>query len=535
MRSLRTRLALISTFVSGVAIIGVSVLAWYFMVESVRESLDLRLDGISSRLIHDLHPRANWNQVENNIRISYGDDIDGELLHLHMRDDIEGLEIFSSFDDYEEFQEAFPEGFPARQPQPKERPDWRDDNLVKGAPRSPKGAPGRGLKGRKGPRSEGDAFLAEILGEEFLPGDGQIPPLESSNPFDVDPFEVAELATVNWKGKDWRIMIAHERGYYVMVALDLTASIAGLKRLERGLFIGIPLALAFIGFGGWLVAERALRPIRKIAETASHVTAKQLDARMEEKGHSDPEIEHLVEVLNGMMDRLEKGFSHATRFSADVSHELKTPITVMQAEIETALRECEPGAPEENRLLILRGETDRLKSITRSLMLLSQADVGELIRKSDPIDLSTELETLCEDAEIMAESGGVRIESDIESGIKIQGDPTLLQQALLNLINNAIKYNEEEGIVRIAMKSEKGVILISVENTGPGITGEEKSKVFDRFFRADKARSRGVDGFGLGLSLAQAVVEGHGGEISLAQADREWTKFEIRLPVSMAV
>lgn len=231
-----------------------------------------------------------------------------------------------------------------------------------------------------------------------------------------------------------------------------------------------------------------------------------------------------------MMDRLEKGFSHATRFSADVSHELKTPITVMQAEIETALRECEAGSPEETRMLVLREEANRLKSITRSLMLLSQADVGELIRRSDPIDLSMEVESLVEDAEIMAESAGVSIESAIEPGISIRGDSTLLQQALLNLVNNAIKYNREGGIVRFELRSEKEGVLVSVENTGPGIGHADAGRVFDRFFRADRARSRGVDGFGLGLSLAQAVIEGHGGGIRLARSDEEWTRFEVTLP-----
>jgi signal transduction histidine kinase len=204
----------------------------------------------------------------------------------------------------------------------------------------------------------------------------------------------------------------------------------------------------------------------------------------------------------------------------------------MQAEIETGLRNCEPGTSEEGRLLILRGETDRLKSITRSLMLLSQADVGELIRRSDPIDLSAELISLSEDAEILAERVEVTIDAQIEDGIQLEGDATLFRQALLNLVNNAIKYNEPGGYVTIEAQRESDSILIAVENSGKGIAREDREKIFDRFYRADRARSRGVDGFGLGLSLAEAVVEGHGGELRLARADDEATRFEVLIPMA---
>lgn len=547
MRSLRTRLALISTLVSGVAIVGVSLLAWYYMVQAVRDSIDLRLEGISGRLIRDLHPRVDWARMRERIRITHGAEIEEGMLALQIRDDLEGMEIFSSIDDPSTFRGFFPDGFPTVPPAPKDRTEWKDERS--------KEPPQFGKKGRPGKKA-GDLSDEEWLRRELnsllgpdtdpVPGDGAGldpgpgPGGEEAGPDWVaisnDPFASSlgnsEFATVVAPDKDWRVIVAQERGYYVMVALDLTQSIADLKRLERGFLVGIPLALVLIGFGGWFVAERAMRPIRNIAETASHITTRELSARIENDSHTDPEIEHLTEVLNDMMNRLEKGFSHATRFSADVSHELKTPITVMQAEIETGLRNCEPGTSEEGRLLILRGETDRLKSITRSLMLLSQADVGELIRRSDPIDLSAELISLSEDAEILAEGVEVTIDAQIEDGIQLEGDATLFRQALLNLVNNAIKYNEPGGYVTIEAQRESDSILIAVENSGKGIAREDREKIFDRFYRADRARSRGVDGFGLGLSLAEAVVEGHGGELRLARADDEATRFEVLIPMA---
>ncbi|MEM6916310.1 MAG: ATP-binding protein, partial [Verrucomicrobiota bacterium] len=324
----------------------------------------------------------------------------------------------------------------------------------------------------------------------------------------------------------------HERGYFVLAALDLTEAIADLRKLEKAFLIGIPVGIALIGFGGLFVVDRAMRPVREISEAAENITARDLSARIEGTRNSDPEFEHLVDVLNGMMERLEIGFSHANRFSADVSHELKTPITVMQGEIESALRQCEGGTGEEQRLLLLREETNRLKSITRSLMLLSQADVGELIRKSESIFLSEELTELVEDAEVLTGESEVEIQAEIEEGVVVSGDVTLVRQSMLNLINNAIKYNEPGGFVSLSLESDEKAAVIRVENSGAGIPQEARAKIFDRFYRADESRSRNVDGYGLGLSLTQAIIEGHGGTIELAdEGEEKTTQFVIRLPL----
>ena len=343
-----------------------------------------------------------------------------------------------------------------------------------------------------------------------------------------------QFASVTVYGKEWRIIVNHERGYLVLAAVDLTEAIADLKTLEKGFLIAIPITVALIGLGGWVVVDRAMRPVREISEAAAHITARDLSSRIEGSRNSDREFEHLVEVLNVMMERLESGFSHANRFSADVSHELKTPLTVMQAEIESALRHCEPGTGEEQRLLVLREETSRLKSITRSLMLLAQADVGELIRKTDPIPLSEEVIELVEDAEVLSAEGEVEIRSEIEEGIVLSGDFSLMRQAILNLINNAIKYNEENGFVRISLERSGTDAVITVENTGAKIPEEARGKIFERFYRADESRSRNKDGYGLGLSLTQAIIEGHGGEIRLeGSAHDETTKFVIELPLQL--
>ena len=534
MRSLRIRLVLISTLISGVAIIGMAVLSWTVMRKAVLESVELRLASISSRLITLMHPRVNWDSFSENISITYGDDFEDITLMLLVRDDVNENVIFSSIENFDSVRASFPEGFPSKAPAPQQRPEWHggEGGLLGDFPR-PRMVGGK-EDGESGPlppdRPKGPKGLPG------QPGDGKAKEGHPNGPKSGGKGKEGrrgrmEYATAEFDGKTWRYVIARDRGYFVFAGIDLARSREELRQLEKGLFVGIPVALLLIAFGGWLVAERAMRPLRTISETANQITARELSARLPESKDSDPEISRLTGVLNRMMDRLESSFSHANRFSADVSHELKTPLAIIQGEIESALRECRPGTSEEKRLLVLREETNRLKSIIRSLMLLSQADVGELIRKSDRVNVSEELLSIVEDAEIMAESVGVRIESArIEDKTAIIGDAVLFRQALLNLVNNAIKYNEEGGYVRIDLQREEGKLRIEISNSGPGIGSEEKAKVFDRFFRADQARTRGVHGFGLGLSLAKAVIEGHGGRLVLEDSSGDETMFVAILP-----
>ena len=533
MRSLRTQLVLISTLITGVALIGFGALSWYLLARAERETVDIELESLAADFLRDLHPRTDFDEVRTKIETDHADRIAAGEMLLKVKDLWGDEEIYCSISDPDSFAAALPPGFPPPAPDARERPEWgRLKGSQKGPPeRSDRpnpprsrddgppprgGPPGGGPPGEHQP-GEGPSRDGPKDGRKGSPGDG----LEGG-PDD----ERVGFASISSDQGRWRLIALHERGYYVLAGLNLDKVNASLAGVKKAILFGIPLALVVIALGGWAVAERALRPIRKIAAATSHITARDLNERIPEGRNTDPEIAKLVTVLNGMMDRLEKGFSHASRFSADVSHELKTPISVIQAEIESGLRECNPGTPEENRLLVLREETDRLKSITRSLMLLSQADAGELIRKDEMVNLSQEIEALADDAEIIAESAGVRIESKVEAGAEIKGDPVLLRQALLNLINNAIKYNHEGGFVRIALTRESGYIRVAIENTGTGIPDEDSAKVFDRFYRADPSRTRGVGGFGLGLSLARAVIEGHGGRLDLIDSEKDLTRFE---------
>ena len=325
-----------------------------------------------------------------------------------------------------------------------------------------------------------------------------------------------------------------------MMALELSEYEAEVRQARRLFFLSMPICLILIGFGGWIVANRALRPVATITGTARHITAQGLDRRIPSDAGDYQEFRELVSVFNRMMDRLEKSFDHAVRFSADASHELKTPIAIMQGELSQALKKCAPGSEEEVALRGVSQECGRLKAITRSLMFLSQADAGRLEANLELVDLSREIEALGEDAEILCEGANLKFESDIETGIVSRTDPVLLRQALQNLVSNAVKYNETGGWVRMSFglaeatgeaPEEPPLAVFSIANSGPGISSEEREQIFDRFYRADKARGREVDGFGLGLNLAFEIVRVIGGELKLAEADDGLTRFEVIIPV----
>jgi heavy metal sensor kinase len=502
--------------VPGLVIAGLGLVSWHLMMRAVRESTDVRLEGVAGRLIRDVNPWADEESMGELFDANHRDEIAEGLIAISVRDFFEGERIIGSAGWSEVMESALPAGFPVPDPDPVRRPE----------PRRRGGGPPGGPEGRGGPPPD-----------EF----GGPPPEDREGPPPEGPegphgpghgARIIEYTDAIVAAEPWRFISLQERGFGVLAGMQLSKANPGLEQLRRGLLLGAPIGVFLVGFGGWLVAERAMRPLRRLTETARQVSARALDARMPEDPHSDPEIEKLTGVLNAMMGRIEVAFAHANRFSADVSHELKTPIAVMQAEIETALRECEAGGREESAMVVLLGELGRLKSIIASLLLLSRADVGHLIQKRDAVDLSDELEAVAEDAGILADQAGVTFSSLIVPDLRVTGDAVLLRQALLNLLSNGVKFNTEEGFVRMTANRAGDHVRIAVENSGSGIAGEDREKIFERFFRGDRSRSRGIDGYGLGLSLAKVIVEGHGGTLALEKATSELTRFVVMLPAA---
>ncbi|MDB6153170.1 MAG: sensor histidine kinase [Chthoniobacteraceae bacterium] len=324
-----------------------------------------------------------------------------------------------------------------------------------------------------------------------------------------------------------RLGVFKDKGLVLYLAADLDEIDEDTGRILIGFLAGSPLLIATVICGGWWLSKKALAPVSAITSAAEEITAERLDRRLPVPVPPD-EIRRLSTVLNAMLDRLDVSFKQAMRFSADASHELKTPLTLLRIGIENliespGLRPCDQIA-----VAALLEQTRQLTSITESLLLLSRADAGQLRLDFSETNIVEIVRACADDASIMAEKHDILIESDLPDTLYGKVDGGRLTQILLNLLDNAIKYNHTGGQVKISAKRHGNAVNITVANTGPGISPEHGPQLFQRFFRANL--NAGIPGRGLGLSLARELARAHdGGDLNLLKSDAEWTVFSVRL------
>jgi len=314
-----------------------------------------------------------------------------------------------------------------------------------------------------------------------------------------------------------------------ILAADIGEFNTRMNELRNTFLTALPVVLLLAAGGAWLVARRALNPVTALTRVAENVTAHGLGQRIPAMTR-DQEFNRLVTVFNQMLNRLEESFQQATRFSADASHELKTPLARLQIELEQAMESAPSGSPPQEVYSSLLEEISRLKAIVQKLLLLSLADAGRLQLQLQPVDLSAMLTNIVEDC--LAQAPTLKIESQIPPGFQISADPDLLEQALQNLASNAIKYNYPGGLVQFELVTEGNQMAVRIANTGPTIPPIDRERIFERFYRADPARSGKVEGTGLGLSLAREIVRAHGGELILDASDNRLTRFAAILPIA---
>jgi heavy metal sensor kinase len=299
--------------------------------------------------------------------------------------------------------------------------------------------------------------------------------------------------------------------------------------LARAYLTALPVAVLVAAFGVWWITRKALQPLQDVANAAEQIHAKALGQRLPQRSVND-EIGRLVHVLNDAFNRLERSFAQATRFSSDASHELKTPLTIMRGEIESALRSEVDNPRIESLLDGLLEQTERLSAIVEKLLLLSRADAGALTLRKEPVDLSAMCHELVEDAEILALRKKITTKFDISPAIAVYADESYLRRILLNLLDNAIKYNVDGGTVSISLGKSDSLAIFRIANTGPEIPPEHENRIFERFYRADPSRSSETVGSGLGLSICRELVLAHGGDIWLDRVQPGWTAFALTLP-----
>jgi two-component system, OmpR family, heavy metal sensor histidine kinase CusS len=338
------------------------------------------------------------------------------------------------------------------------------------------------------------------------------------------PFSFARL------GHRWlRLAVFTRENRTLVIAADAGPARETVEELLIAYFLALPIVLVVVGIGSWWIAGRALRPIAEITAAAAAITAERLDARLPVPP-ADDEIGRHTRVLNAMFDRLQRSFEQANRFTADASHELRTPLTILRGEIEEALRSS-AGRPEQEKVLVsLLEQTGALQKISANLLLLARFDAGKSQLEKAPLDFSASVIDAVEDAGLLAAPARVKVSAVVAPEVRVNGDAVLLRRVLLNLVDNAVRYNQPDGEVRFNLRTEEGDAVFSIANTGRGIPTAKHGELFQRFFRLDSDRNRASGGSGLGLSLCREIIHAHGGTITLGRSDETWTEFLVHLP-----
>ena len=298
----------------------------------------------------------------------------------------------------------------------------------------------------------------------------------------------------------------------------------------RFALIAFPAVVVLAALGGYIITRRAFRPVRHIIDTVDEISRDgDLSKRIELKeraGNTKDEIYSLAATFNGMFDSLQQSFEKEKRFTSDVSHELRTPLSVIISQSDYALDDEEYR---ERALQVINREAKRMASLVNRLLTLARSDAGRLKPEREKVDFSDMCETVAWQQESIAAEKNIRMETDIEKGIFVTGDETMLIRILLNLMDNAIKYGREGGHVRLSLHEDGAVARCAVEDDGIGIRAEDMKRIWERFFRVEGSRSE--EGSGLGLSMVEAMVKAHGGEISAESVYGQGSRFTVRLPL----
>src|SRR5438876_6179205 len=336
---------------------------------------------------------------------------------------------------------------------------------------------------------------------------------------------------IAWNGRALRFGVFHQDGIVLGIGSETKEITETVAQLLLAYVVVLSMVIVAVGFGAWWIARRAVAPVKAIAAQAETISASDLHQRLPAPSSQD-EIAHLTSVLNGMFDRLQRSFDQVARVTSDASHELRTPLALMRAEAESALN-ARNSAPDQRELCAnVIKQCLELSQTVDGLLFLSRADNRHLALEQETVDLTSLVRELREDAEILALPLNLALQCNLPSELQVRGDRRLLSRALMNLIDNAIKYNRAGGAVVISALVHRETAVLTIRSNGDGIFGEAKEKVFDRFYRGDSFSGDVAAGHGLGLSIAREIARAHNGDVTLLRSDRQWTEFCMTLPIA---
>jgi heavy metal sensor kinase len=323
----------------------------------------------------------------------------------------------------------------------------------------------------------------------------------------------------------------HRAPYYIALGRSLADNETILRKFTYTYLGVIPGAVILGCFLGWIMAGRALTPVLGIAQTAQRISSSNLSLRIPTRQAGD-ELDYLGLTFNRMIERLEASFQQMKQFSADVSHELRTPITAIRGQLEVALFTAKTTDQYREAMFNALQDVDRLSQIVRALLLLSQAESGQLVLQKSRLNLCEVVEDLVEQFQIPAEEAHVRLTADLPPECLVEADRVQIERMITNLLSNALKFTGKGGAVQVALHSLPDRVEIVVKDNGRGIAPEFLPHIFDRFYRVPGSGTAPTpeQGLGLGLSFVAWIVKAHHGKIEVDSTPDQGTTFTIKLP-----
>jgi heavy metal sensor kinase len=337
------------------------------------------------------------------------------------------------------------------------------------------------------------------------------------------------------KGLPLRVLVREiEAGpdrYRIEVAVPMDDFYGAIDRFQWVLLLLSPVLIIVASAGGYWLSRRALAPVDQITRAAQEINSNNLARRLDVPRSRD-ELQRLSETLNGMLARLEASFNRITQFTADASHELRTPLAVMRTTTEVSLRTSQTVADFREAQEDVLAELEKTSSLVEKLMVLARADAGVESLQRAPLNLTDCLRDACNEGRVLAAAKQLSFQENIDSSaLVVEGDSQALHRVFLILIDNAVKYTPSGGSITVGINRSDDSAVAEFRDSGIGISAEDLPNIFDRFYRADKARSREFGGVGLGLSIARWVAEAHRGSIQVQSTPGTGSVFRVRLPL----
>jgi heavy metal sensor kinase len=356
-------------------------------------------------------------------------------------------------------------------------------------------------------------------------GEARKPGVRGSNPFYIEIH-----------GEQFRVLHtlveANGNAYDIEVAAYTEDFDLAIDRFRRLLYLGVPIFLAFTALGGYWMSRRALAPVDEIIRAARSIGVTSLSSRLAVPKTGD-ELERLAGTLNEMLGRLETSFHRITQFTADASHELRTPISVMRANAEITLRKPRPEGEYRAALSQILVESEKVSVLIEQLLDLARADSGSAAFPLVRTNLTDAMERAYQKASVLAEAKQLNTSEHLPSEpIWIQGDPAALERLFLIFLDNAVKYTAPGGQIEMHLTAHDDVAEAEILDTGIGIGAEDVPHIFERFYQADRSRSRENGGSGLGLAIGRWIAQTHGGDIAVQSELSKGTSFRVQFPLS---